>query len=64
MVPKIRIPSFDGMVGERSLCIEAVGVTHGGAQGSENAGMSNRNLGEIPRRRKSKVSRAMLIIPG
>ena len=52
------------MVGERSLCIEAVGVTHGGAQGSENAGMSNRNLGEIPRRRKSKVSRAMLIIPG
>jgi len=39
-------------------------VTEGGAQGSENAGMSNRNLGEIPRRRKSKVSRAMVIIPG
>ena len=32
--------------------------------GSENVGMSNRKAGEIPARRKSKVSWAMLINPG
>ena len=32
--------------------------------GSENVGMSNRNSGEIPEHRKSKVSWAMAIIPG
>ena len=32
--------------------------------GSENAGTSNRNAGEIPAHRKSKVSWAMAIIPG
>ena len=36
----------------------------GGAQGSENVGMSNRNVREIRTHRKSKVSRATAIVPG
>lgn len=52
------------MVGERSLCTEAGPVRAGGAQGSENVGTSNRKIGEIPIRRKPKVSLAMLIIQG
>jgi len=36
----------------------------GGALGSENVGMSNRNAGEIPAHRKSKVSAAMVINRG
>ena len=39
-------------------------MTHGGASGSENVGTSNRNVGEIPTRRKTKVSFAMLISEG
>ena len=39
-------------------------MTHGGAYGSENAGTSNRNAGEIPARRKIKVSFAMVINEG
>ena len=35
-----------------------------GALGRENVGMSNRNSGENPERRKSKVSSAMTIIGG
>ena len=46
------------------MCAEAKGVTHGGAQGSENVGMSNRKEGENPSHRKSEVSWAMAIIPG
>ena len=52
------------MVGERSACDEGKGVTHAGASGSENVGTSNRNAGEIPARRKNKVSFAMEIIEG
>ena len=52
------------MVGKRSLRDEAKGVSHGGVQGSENVGMSNRNISEILIRRKSKVSWAMIITPG
>ena len=52
------------MVGERSNCAEGKGVTHAGAIGSENVGTSNRNAGEIPARRKNKVSFAMEIIEG
>lgn len=33
-------------------------------QGSENVGMSNRNVREIRTHRKSKVSRATAIVPG
>ena len=36
----------------------------GGAISSENAGMSSNKEGENPSRRKSKVSWAMIIIPG
>ncbi len=39
-------------------------MTHGGAYGSENVGTSNRNAGEIPARRKNKVSLAMVINQG
>ena len=39
-------------------------VTDHGALTSENADMSNDKSGEIPLRRKPKVSWAMLFIPG
>ena len=52
------------MVRERSHSNEAKGATHGGAVRSENAGTSNRNAGEIPARRKIKVSFAMVISEG
>ena len=52
------------VVRERSICDEAKGVSHGGAYGSENASTSNRNAGEIPARRKHKVSLAMVISQG
>jgi hypothetical protein len=43
---------------------EAAGVSHRGVHGSKNVGISNRNAGETPAHRKSKVSWAMSIIPG
>ena len=52
------------VVRERSDRTEAKGATHGGAFRSENAGTSNRNAGEIPARRKIKVSFAMVISEG
>ena len=39
-------------------------MTHGGALRSKNVGTSNRNAGEIPARRKTKVSLAMYISQG
>ena len=39
-------------------------MSHGEAYGSENVGTSNRNAGEIPARRKTKVSFAMIISEG
>ena len=39
-------------------------ATDPGPLGSENADISNDKDGEIPSRRKPKVSRAMFIIPG
>ena len=39
-------------------------VTLAGAHGNANVGISNDKEGKIPSRRKSKVSRAMPIIPG
>ena len=39
-------------------------MTRPGVYGSENAGTSNHNAGEIPARRKIKVSRAMVINSG
>ena len=39
-------------------------VTEGGVQTSENADISNDKAGEIPARRKPKVSWAPLFVPG
>ncbi len=39
-------------------------ATNRGAHGSENVGMSNRNVSEILTHRKSEVSWAMVITPG
>ena len=39
-------------------------MSHGGAFGSANVGTSNRNAGEKPARRKTKVSFAMIISEG
>ena len=39
-------------------------MTFAGAYGKANVGISNDKEGEIPSRRKTKVSRAMSIIPG
>ena len=39
-------------------------VRNGGALSSENAGISNLKTGENPVGRKSKVSRATVIVPG
>ena len=39
-------------------------VTYTGAYGKANVGISNVKENEIPSRRKTKVSRAMPIIPG
>ena len=52
------------MVGERAFCGEAYGVSRSGAKSSENVGTSNRKSGEIPDRRKPKVSLAMVINQG
>ena len=41
-----------------------VGATHPGARGKANVGISNDKGGENPPRRKTKVSRAMPVIPG
>ena len=46
------------------MCAEACVVRRCGVQGSENVGMSNRNVREIRTHRKSKVSRATAIVPG
>ncbi len=48
---------FDVKVGERSLVDTSLTVRTGGVdQGSEYVGISNEKIGEIPVRRKSKVS--------
>ena len=51
-------------VGEHSVGVECGGTTSAGAQGKANVGISNDKEGEIPSRHKSKVSRAMPVIPG
>ena len=52
------------MVGEYPANCEVYGVSQYGVGGSKNVGTSNRNAGEIPACRKSKVSLAMAIIQG
>ena len=41
-----------------------VRATDPGARGNANVGISNEKRGRIPLRRKTKVSRAMPVIPG
>ncbi len=53
-----------GEVGERPPFSEGHDVSRTGEWRSENVGTSNRNAGEIPARRKPKVSLAMVIIQG
>ena len=53
-----------GVVGEHSVGDEVGPVRAGGAHRRENVGMSNRNAGENPAPRKSKVSFAMDISEG
>ena len=52
------------MVREHSLCAEAEGVSHRGAERSENVGMSSKKTGKNPVHHKPKVSRATRIVPG
>jgi len=52
------------VVGEHSNRVEAEGVSHRGAFGRENVGISSKKNGENPFHRKSKVSRATRIVPG
>ena len=51
-------------VGENTMCVEWKRTTFPGAHGKANVGISNDKEGEIPSRRKAKVSRAMSISPG
>ena len=51
-------------VGEHSTGVESGKAIFCGACGKANVGISNDKKGEIPFRRKTKVSRAMSIIPG
>ena len=52
-------------IGRRAFHTRRSGrATDRGAYGSENVGMSNRNVSEILTHRKSEVSWAMLITPG
>ena len=52
------------MVEERSKCVEAKDVSHGGELGSEYVGTSSTYPDESSGRRKPKVSRATRIVPG
>ena len=46
------------------MSVECRRITSAGAYGNANVGISNAKEGEIPSRRKTKVSRAMSISPG
>ena len=46
------------------MSVECRRITSAGVYGNANVGISNAKEGEIPSRRKTKVSRAMPIIPG
>jgi len=52
------------LIGERFVQRRSRTARYGGADGSENGGMSNKTRSENLRHRKSKVSWAMLINPG
>ena len=62
--PKAR-DSIEESIGRGAFHMRrSMGTTLCGAYGKANVGISNDKTGEIPVRRKTKVSRAMSIIPG
>ena len=63
ILPKPWDPHY-GSVGEHSTQRRRRGVSHSGACGKANVGISNEKGGEMPPRRKTKVSWATLIVPG
>ena len=64
-IPKLRI-SYKSMRWQGSIPLteEGIPVRGSGGDGRENAGISNEKTGEIPVRRKPKVSRVKAICPG
>ena len=59
------MPRFAWSIGRGAFRVRRmVGATLPGARGKANVGMSNDKGGENPPRRKTKVSRAMPVIPG
>ena len=46
------------------MCVEREKTIFTGAHGKANVGISNEKEGEIPSRRKTKVSRATPVVPG
>ena len=58
------VGTFKGSVGEHSILRRRRAARHSGAYGKANVGISNDKGGEIPPRRKTKVSRATSIVPG
>ena len=63
-MPKAR-DSNDKSIGRGAFHVRRmVQITNPGAHGKANVGISSDKRGEIPLRRKSKVSRAMPISPG
>ena len=59
------MPPLWGSVGRGAFRVRRmVRATYPGARGKANVGMSNDKGGENPPRRKTKVSRAMPVIPG
>jgi hypothetical protein len=55
---------YTGVVEEYSIFAEAYPARECGEYGSKNVGMSNCKAGENPAHLKSKVSWAMVVIPG
>ena len=58
------VGTFRGSVGEHSILRRRRAARHSGAYGKANVGISNAEEGEIPSRRKTKVSRATPVAPG
>ena len=52
------------LVGEHCMNVECIPARCAGVHGKANVGISNDKGGAMPPRRKTKVSRATLIVPG
>lgn len=63
-LPKLWILISVRMVEERSVSLRSRTEKFDGGIRSENAGMSNEKMGEIPIRRKPKVSWVKVVFPG